>query len=470
MLLTNMLGSLLREQALDERIWWNQLRAEMQMPYPLDHETAAAVEAAMQHYVLTWKVFEESDDIGEWLRESLVADGAYQMKNGTEATYMKVPTEEEVQDLFQGAESYQKFLDGEDYSYGMADVADDEYNAHYEAIAEAVKRVAQEGVVVDLPTVPHQFLSEAPLVDGDWIDLYTVELAEWGARIVEKGFFLEESQDNHSLAWHRIIDPTDGLDIDVVVTEKLWFPGRTKEIDGRTYVRFEDYFKWRGRRNKGNLESGKNAGLVVPQWNQWVQEHGGEDGATMSGVKPAKLNCYIESNQYRLCSDSAELAKEASQRQSSIVSLGVGKPNLDVEKGFRKRAEQWRELAQRVVSEIFALREANQSINDVYFEGQGILFPSLAEGFLQLLNLMEKTVGIYNEDLAGSIERLEGLLNEPGDGLDTTLLAIDLAGLVENVQGVAENQVAYMVDMAKADALDLLGETRQAFEMVDRHV
>jgi len=27
-----------------------------------------------------------------------------------------------------------------------------------------------------------------------------------------------------------------------------------------------------------------------------------------------------------------------------------------------------------------------------------------------------------------------------------------------------------MVDMAKADALDVLGESRQAFELVDRHV
>ena len=49
-------------------------------------------------------------------------------------------------------------------------------------------------------------------------------------------------------------------------------------------------------------------------------------------------------------------------------------------------------------------------------------------------------------------------------------LTIDLAGLIESVQEVAEEQVAYMVDMAKADALDLLGETRQAFELVERHV
>ena len=37
-------------------------------------------------------------------------------------------------------------------------------------------------------------------------------------------------------------------------------------------------------------------------------------------------------------------------------------------------------------------------------------------------------------------------------------------------EGAARKQVAYMVDMAKADALDLLGETRQAWELVDRHI
>ena len=47
---------------------------------------------------------------------------------------------------------------------------------------------------------------------------------------------------------------------------------------------------------------------------------------------------------------------------------------------------------------------------------------------------------------------------------------MDLAGLIENIQAAARKQVAYMVDMAKADALDLLGETRQALDLVDRHV
>ena len=220
MLLTSKLGSMLREQALIDRMRWNQIRVEMQMPYPLDAETAEAVEAAKQNYVLTWEVLEENDDIGRWLRDTLVAkgktllpDGAYLMKNETKTSYMEEPTENEVRELFQGAGSFQKFLDEEDYSYGLADVTDAEYNAHYEAVVGAMKGVTQEGSVVDLPTVPHQFLKEAPLVNGDWIDRYTVELAEWGARMGEKGFLLEESQDNHPMAWHRIVDSEEKSEI-----------------------------------------------------------------------------------------------------------------------------------------------------------------------------------------------------------------------------------------------------------------
>ena len=83
---------------------------------------------------------------------------------------------------------------------------------------------------------------------------------------------------------------------------------------------------------------------------------------------------------------------------------------------------------------------------------------------------VEKLVGIYNEALARDIDQLEKLLIETGGDQDASPLIIDLPGLIESVQGVAKVQVAYMVDMAKADALELLGETRGALELVDRHV
>ena len=228
LLLSRELKSLLREQAQDRKMRWSQIRVGIETPYPLDSETAAAVEAAKQHYVMTWELLEEGDEISQWLRESFLAkgrtalpDGAYGLISKIKFLYSKVPTEDEVRPLFEDAESFQKFLDGEDYSYGLADVPDAEYEAHYEAIVEAIKSVAKQGIVVDMPSVPHQLLQEAPLVDGDWIDSYMVELAEWGARIREREFLLEEPEDNHPMAWHGIIDPKDGSEVDAAVAIKL---------------------------------------------------------------------------------------------------------------------------------------------------------------------------------------------------------------------------------------------------------
>ena len=480
------LKSLLREQALGRRMRWNQIRVGIETPYPLDSETAAAVEAAKQHYVMTWELLEEGDDLGQWLLESFLAkgntalpDGAYGMMSGAKHLYSKVPTEDEVRPLFEDAESFQKFLDGEDYSYGLADVPDAEYDEHYEAIVSAIKGVAKQGIVVDMPSVPHQFLQEAPLVNGEWIDGYIVELAEWGARLVEKGLLLEESGDYHPMAWKRIINQEHGSEACAAVSMKLWqqtrkrlaaFPGSTRVIDERQYLNFADYLKWRGRRNKGDLKSGMRRGLVVSSWNQWVESQGGEGVATLAGVASGILDCYLDGYRYRVCRNAGELAEEVSRRESLLESVQVGKPDSSNDERFRQRVEHWKISALGFLPEIYILSRAINSISQRYFEGQDPLFSEVSDGFGQLLALVEKLVNIYNEALAGDIERSERLLIEPGEGQNQSPLTIDLAGLVETVQGSAREQVAYLVDMAKADALDLLGETRQAFELVERHV
>ncbi len=227
-LLSKELRFLLREQSRDRQIQWNRIRAEMDMPYPLDQEAAAAVEAAKRYHVIPWEVLEEGEDISQWVVDSYLAkgktalpDGAYGLLIGVKPTYLDVPSEAEVKELFETEEDYQKFLAGEDYSYGLADVPDAEYDAHYEAIVSAIKGVIQPGTIVNLPSVPHRFLQEAPLLDGDWIDRYVVELSEWGARLLEKGFVLEESGDNHPIAWQRIIGQDDGSEADAAVTRGL---------------------------------------------------------------------------------------------------------------------------------------------------------------------------------------------------------------------------------------------------------
>ena len=420
------LKSLLREQALGRRMRWNEIRVGIETPYPLDSETAAAVEAAKQHYVMTWELLEEGDDLGQWLLESFLAkgntalpDGAYGMMSGAKHLYSKVPTEDEVRPLFEDAESFQKFLDGEDYSYGLADVPDAEYDAHYEAIVSAIKGVAKQGIVVDMPSVPHQFLQEAPLVNGEWIDGYIVELAEWGARLVEKGLLLEESGDYHPMAWKRIINQEHGSEACAAVSMKLWqqtrkrlaaFPGSTRVIDERQYLNFADYLKWRGRRNKGDLKSGMRRGLVVSSWNQWVESQGGEGVATLAGVASGILDCYLDGYRYRVCRNAGELAEEVSRRESLLESVQVGKPDSSNDERFRQRVEHWKISALGFLPEIYILSRAINSISQRYFEGQDPLFSEVSDGFDQMLALVEKLVNIYNEALAGDIERSERLL------------------------------------------------------------
>ena len=68
------------------------------------------------------------------------------------------------------------------------------------------------------------------------------------------------------------------------------------------------------------------------------------------------------------------------------------------------------------------------------------------------------------------MDHLEKPLIETGNGQDESPLTIGLLGLIEEVPRAAKEQVTHLMDMAKTDALYLLGETRRAFELVDRHV
>jgi len=88
-----------KRKIVDRQIRWNRIRIEMQMPYPLEPEAAAAV-VAQQHHVLTWEVLDEGDDLGQWVIQSFLADGktalpdgAYGMISGAKPLYSKVPTE-----------------------------------------------------------------------------------------------------------------------------------------------------------------------------------------------------------------------------------------------------------------------------------------------------------------------------------------------------------------------------------------
>ena len=77
-----------------------------ELPYPMDSETAAAVDAAKENYVLPWEALEEGDEVLGWVKDSFVKegktplpDGAY-LLGGTAIPGFPVPTEDEARAAF----------------------------------------------------------------------------------------------------------------------------------------------------------------------------------------------------------------------------------------------------------------------------------------------------------------------------------------------------------------------------------
>ena len=66
------------------------------------------------------------------------------------------------------------------------------------------------------------------------------------------------------------------------------FVGRTQEIDGRRYLRFEDYARWKGRSVKGKLH--KEPGIVAASWNSWRTPQG--PAAILADVSVVPLTCW----------------------------------------------------------------------------------------------------------------------------------------------------------------------------------
>jgi hypothetical protein len=82
LLLSTELDALRRERSSREQMTWNWFRVGIELPYPLDPETVAAVDAAREHYVLTWELLKEGEQITEWVQDYFVAQGRSELPDG----------------------------------------------------------------------------------------------------------------------------------------------------------------------------------------------------------------------------------------------------------------------------------------------------------------------------------------------------------------------------------------------------
>jgi hypothetical protein len=263
-----------------------------------------------------------------------------------------------------------------------------------------------------------------------------------------------------------VLDP-EGADADVVLRQKLWeqtikhltgFPGQTSEIEGRQYFSWADYLKWRGRRVKGDFRSGLRQGLVVSHWNQRARSESLDNMAILDGVKVGELECLADVNWYQVCHNGDVLAEMLLRRENLLVSVDSGKTCSEASLKLHCEAHQWREMARDYVGELYALKQGIASIEQRYFDGHPALFPGSTQALLQVVDLAGKLVIANNRGSAADLKELDVVVDGSDAQGSEIHNRIDLLNLHRGTQGAATDQFAHLVDMAKAETLDSMGE------------
>ena len=193
------------------------------------------------------------------------------------------------------------------------------------------------------------------------------------------------------------------------------------------------------------------------------------------GVAPGQLSHHgplghAEGYQYRVHEGTEGLDLSRRQRQGLLKSLELNRPGSEAEERFLERVRHWKEMAHEFLTELYTLRRVIYSVNQLYYEGQQSLFPQVAQGFEELVGYIERLVDLYNRDLAEGLDRLMALMPRGDSEQSIEPFNLDVSNLDGLTEQPAKHETAYLVDMARVEALDTMGEKEKAVELLDRHV
>lgn len=151
------------------------------------------------------------------------------------------------------------------------------------------------------------------------------------------------------------------------------FSSRIRVVEGRSYLHFEDYAKWRGRKVKGRLLKQVEQGLVAASWNAWVDAQGGVGMAALAGMKVGKIESCV-SEKDMVCFEADEAARRGQERRETLASLRAWTVHDTVVDGayarvvpgsqmsYRDEALAWRRRTQVFLAEVVGLMEAAEAI------------------------------------------------------------------------------------------------------------
>jgi len=507
----------------------------METAYPLDQDTAAAIDAVNRYQVDAKDTIEEAT--GDWILSYFVDQGKTALPAHAYEPFREPgddrpdswrrfhrPDDVELLNIFDDVDRFNAFAAGQDYQHGLADVRDAEFAEVEAAFDDAFNDLIDSGQVrmgtfVELTGMVNDAFLSCPLIEGEWIDRYVIELNEWGALLKERGF-RSNKPDPHLLAWHRFYRPKDesGREMEVADAEQIdtireeakrnmtTFTGRKTTIDGREYWSFDDFAAWPDRKWKGDrtfelaVASGTPEhfeGIDVPSWNAWIDANGGDGVAELAGIKVHKIE--------RLCgpgdfvavdpADAAERQKRRFALLDRIDSWMATKTSIEGEDyvqsrmqdaifervarfslvGYQTRIADWRVRAMAHAGEVFRIEAAIQEVQKKYFDGHPILFPDVADMLKDQVRLLNEVIDLFNGTVAFRLQAFQGqeLLTgeKPQDDQDIPEpirpgFKIDLDEVRRLVRPHVRAKVNDLIEAAKAETLDAFEGTEASLRFI----
>jgi hypothetical protein len=162
----------------------------------------------------------------------------------------------------------------------------------------------------------------------------------------------------------------------------------------------------------------------------------------MAEVPVHRLEYWLEEQDYIVCPAGTG---ERLKRRESLLNV-MDNARLEQMNG---EADFWKQMAGASLTNLYAFRQAVITIRQRYFDGVELLFPDSDRSLTDPTKHTEELITSFNDQV---IKKSEDKIN--------------IEALRQDAVKVAVERVSYLVDMAKAEALDAMGENRAATELV----
>jgi hypothetical protein len=120
---------------------------------------------------------------------------------------------------------------------------------------------------------------------------------------------------------------------------------------------------------------------------------------------------------------------------------------------LERQTLSWKNMAELLLKILYTFQGALTAIKQGYFNGCEVLFPDFAQSLADLLKYAEEQAVEFNIEFAGEVPN-----------------QIDLEALKRNAGKCVPRDVTNLVDLAKADALDDMGENKASLALMERHL